>query len=411
MNGLMPWLLLLSALALAFVIVPLWRHRESAARTALEQRRAKNREVFRQREGELAADLQQGLVNAEEHAKLLAELQRAFMVDMQALDQQEDSAAGFTGRAALLGLALLVPLGGFVLYRSLGSAPDLALPHLLDDIGAAETQEEQLVLLNDLAAFLQQRLERRPDDIRNGFLLGTLFVELDRFDEAVTVLEGLLVGLEPGPDRATVLGNLAQAQYFADDSTVTPRVQATIDEALSLNRNEFLALNLLAIDAFVREDYAATLGYWRRQLSAVTPGSAQAEQLRERIALLESYLPEEAVAAATGQTMTVTIDLAPELRERVSAGMRLFVFVRNPEIPMPILANNLDVPEFPITLTLDNSLSMTGMTLESAPQLVVGARLSRTATAQSGDLQTLSQPFVLSEQTQPVSLVIDTIVP
>jgi cytochrome c-type biogenesis protein CcmH len=415
MNAPLSWyLLLLGAIAMAFVAVPLWRHRGTVATSTLEQRREKNREVFRQRENELAQDLQQALVTEEEHANLLAELQRAFLLDMQALDKQGAVKSVWSGgKALVLTLALLVPLVGLTMYRVWGSGPDLALPGIMDSIGTAQTEEEQKARFGALADFLQQRMERRPDDIQNAFLLGKLYTELERFAEAAAVFENLLEQLEPGPDRAVVLGQLAQAQYLLDDSQITPRVQQTMDEAMGLNPNEYAVMSILAIDAFLKQDLVGAIGYWRRQLSAATPGSAEAEELRQRITLIESYLPEQPAAAVAGPTLTVTIDIAPELAAQVTPDMRLFVFARNPAMPMPILAQNLDVPEFPYTLTLDNSMSMTGATLESAPELVVGARLSRsgTATAQSGDLQTLSEPFVLAEQTDTLEVVIDEIAP
>ncbi len=408
------YLVLLGAIAMAFVIVPLWRQRGMGADSTLEQRREKNRDVFRQREGELAQDLGQGLVTAEEHAKLLAELQRAFMLDMQALDKQGVVKSAWSGgRAVVLALALLVPVAGLVMYRVWGSGPDLALGDILDRVGAAQTEEEQRALFVELADFLQQRMERRPEDIQNGYMLGTLYMQLERMPEAIAVFQAMLEGMEPGPDRAVVLGQLAQAQYLEADSQLTPGVQATMDEALALNPNQQAVMSILAIDALLKQDFVNAIAYWRRQLSDVTPGSQEAATVRERIALVEEYLPDDATAAAvdTSSTVTVVVDIAPELKERVTDDMRLFVFVRNPAMPMPILAQNLDVPEFPFTLTLDNSMSMTGMTLETAPELVVGARLSRVATAQSGDLQTLSAPFTLAEQTGPVELVIDEIAP
>src|SRR5690606_5908750 len=146
------------------------------------------------------------------------------------------------------------------------------------------------------------------------------------------------------------------------------------------------------------------IGYWRRQLSSATPGSSQAEEVRRRIAVVEQYLPEdqrEAAVAASGPTVTLTINVAPELANLVSDDMRLFVFVRDPAMPAPILAENLAVPEFPFTVTLDNSYAMMqGRTLQPGAQVVVGARLSRSgqAIAQSGDLQTLSEPFTLSDE-------------
>jgi cytochrome c-type biogenesis protein CcmH len=94
--------------------------------------------------------------------------------------------------------------------------------------------------------------------------------------------------------------------------------------------------------------------------------------------------------------------------------MRLFVYARNPAMPMPLAVQNLALPDFPITVTLDDSMAMLeNMSLSSSPNVIVGARLSRSgqATAQSGDIQAVSEPFVLSEQDGPVLLTIRDIVP
>jgi cytochrome c-type biogenesis protein CcmH len=93
--------------------------------------------------------------------------------------------------------------------------------------------------------------------------------------------------------------------------------------------------------------------------------------------------------------------------------MRLFVFVRNPAMPMPILAQNIPMPEFPFSITLDNSMSMTGMTMDPAVNLIAGARISASgnALAQSGDMQTVSAPFLLPDIAAPLELLIDEVVP
>lgn len=418
MTSLWPQLALLILCAMGFVLVPLWRHRNQVAQSALQQRRDKNRDVFAQRQQELEQDLAQGLVTTEEHAKLLAELQRAFLLDMEALDRQDGTRNNWSGgRTALLALVLLIPLASLWIYRGWGAGADLVLPDILAQLRAAETEEAQLAVLGELADFLQGRFDRRPDDIQNGYMLGTLNLELDRYDPAIATFRRMLGQMEPGPDYATVLGQLAQAQYMKADSQITDEVRATIDATLALNPNEFSVMSILAIDAFLREDFAGALAYWRRQLAAATPGSQQAETLRERIAMVEASMPglagTQPPAAAEGPAITVTIDVTPELAARITSEMRLFIYARNPAMPMPILAQNLDVPEFPFTISLDNSMSMMGMTLESVPELVVGARLSAsgTATAQPGDLQTLSEPFVLSELAAPLMLVIDEVAP
>jgi hypothetical protein len=101
------------------------------------------------------------------------------------------------------------------------------------------------------------------------------------------------------------------------------------------------------------------------------------------------------------------------LKDKVTADMRLFIYARNPAMPMPIVAQNIAAPTFPFTITLDNSMSMMGMQLESAPELVVGARLTAadTPTGTSGDLETLSPSFKLADQGGPLTLTIDSVVP
>jgi cytochrome c-type biogenesis protein CcmH len=417
MSTLTLFLALLSAIAVAFVAVPLWRHRGASAASTLEQRREKNREVFRQREAELAQDLEQKLVTADEHAHLLAELQRAFLVDMEALDKQGSTKGLWSGsRAVVLVLALAVPVAGFVMYRVLGSGPDLALPALLESISTAQTEEEQLERLGELADFMQGRLERRPDDVRTGYLLGQLYMQLERFPEAIATFDSLRAHIDNNTDLATVLGQIAQSQYLLADSQVTPAVQQAIDETLRIAPNEYAVMGLLAIDALMQQQLPEAIAYWRRQLSSATPGSAQAEEVRRRIAVVEEYLPaEDRAVAASSPTVTLTIDITPELAAQVGDDMSLFVFVRSSTMAAPLVAQRFDdVPEFPLTLTLDNSNAMLpGVTLESAPELLAGARLSRSgqAIAQSGDLQTVSEPFSLSDKAATLELVIDAVVP
>lgn len=417
MTSLWLGLVLLIVAAMAFVLIPLWRHRGEQARSALELRRETNRELFLQRQQELARDAEQGLINAEEQERLLAELQRTFLADMQALERQAGASSSWSGgRPALLLLVLLIPVGSLLIYNNRGAGPDLVLPQQIAAVRNADSEETQLARMNDLAGTLQARFDRHSDDIRNGYMLGTLYMQIERYPEAIAVFQRLLAQMDPNPDKATVFGELAQAQYMAQDSRITPEVQSTIDAALALNPNEPGVMSTLAIDALLREDFATSLQYMRRQMLGTPAGSPQAQALQQRIAMVEGVVRQQGEGqdqgAATGPEISVTITLDPSLAEHISEDMRLFVFVRSTAMPMPILAQNLALPEFPFTIMLNDSMSMAGMTLGSASELVVGARLSRsgTASAQSGDLETLSEPFVLSELEAPIELVIDEVV-
>ena len=411
-------LLVLTGVAMLFVALPLWRFRSSSSEASVELRRRANREAFEQRLREIEVEVQEGLIAAEDVERVRTELQRGFLRDMEALDLEQAAVGRMGGKALPLAFVLLVPVLSFGIYLEWGAAQDLELPALMERIGAAQDAESQTAMLAELAVVLQQRFQREQDDLQNGYMLGTLYESLQRYDEAMAVFSAMLAQMEAGPDKATVQGQLARTQYQLADGKLTPEVQQSIDAALAMNPNEYYAMSILANDAFLREDLPAALGYWRRQLSAATPGSQEAQQLRQVITLVEQSLalagtPAAEPAAAAGASLTVVIDLAPELREQLDGKQSLFVYVRNPELRPPLVAQNLAVPEFPFTITLDNSMSMTGMTLESAPSLIVGARLSAsgTAIAQSGDLQTVSEAFVLGELEGPLQLTIDELVP
>ena len=408
-------LVLLTVVAMGFVLVPVWRYRVRETEAGVAQRATRNREIFTQRQAELEREVGEGTIAAEDHQRMLAELQRAFMLDMEALQQQQDkpAAAVLPLRWLPIVLALAIPVGALLLYRSQGAAPDLALPALMQKISEATDEQAQSAALAELADSLEQRLERRPDDLQTGYMLGTLYLGMDRYAEAIGVFDKMLVEMEPTPDKATVLGQLAQARYLAAESVITPEAQDAMEQALALNPNEQAVMSLYAIDAFLKQDFVGALQYWRRQLSDLTPGSRDAEELRQRIALVESSLPAEQKVAVQGSTVTVTIDVAPLLAAKLTPDMRLFIFARSPSMPMPIVAQNVPVPAFPFTITLDNSMSMTGAQLESVPELVVGARLSVSGNAvgQSGDLETLSAPFTLTKQSEPLTLTIDSIKP
>ena len=81
--------------------------------------------------------------------------------------------------------------------------------------------------------------------------------------------------------------------------------------------------------------------------------------------------------------------------------------------PMPLAVQRLRVEQLPATVTLTDGMGMLpNMKLSQFPQVIVGARISKSgnAIAQSGDLQTLSKPLAVAS-TAPIALTIDQTVP
>jgi cytochrome c-type biogenesis protein CcmI len=418
MNNLWLILVVLTLCAMAFVAVPLWRNRRTHLDAAeeLEKRRESNRTVFLQRQAELDRELEEGVVSAGDHARLVTELQRAFLRDMEELSSLQVKTSTRRSLALPIVALALIPVVSSVLYQRWGAAQDLALPGLIQAVREATDEDSQRSAIEAVIAELQERFERKPEDLQSAYMLGIYYLQLERNAEAASVFERMARDMPPSQDRATVLGQWAQAEYLLADAQITDKVQRLIDEALDLNPNENSVLTILAFDALGRQDLVGAIGYWQRQLAATNPNSQQAQILRQRIAAVEAYLPEEQrpsrQAAASGSTITLVVDLDPQFKDQLDEYKSLFVYVRNPAMQMPIVAQNIPVPEFPVTLTLSDADSMMGMTLASVPELLAGARLSRSGEALrgAGDLMVESAPFKLAEQEAPLNLTIDEVV-
>lgn len=408
----------LLALALLFIVVPVLHFKPAEKKADSDIRKEKNIEVFKESLAELERDLAEKNISDEEFARLKTELQRSFMRDM------EEKGSGDTQRP--VGVAskklvpifciLFIPLFSISIYTIIGSSRDLALPGILASLSSAETAEAQQEALLGLADFLQQRFDRNGDDIQNGYMLGTLYIELEEFARAKTIFSAMAELMEDGPDKAAVLGQLAQSLYLEAGSEITQEVSAAIEAALALNPNEYAVMSILAIESFVNQDFRQAVFYWRRQLAQLDSNSQQAFSLRDRIARVESLLPPEPESEETGEpgaAVTMIVDVDDSIRELIDDSMRLFIYARSPEFPMPLAAVNLAQPEFPfeITLTDDNAM-MPAAKLSLANQVYVGARLSRAgvANAQAGDIQAESDTFVLLEQDGIISLTIKDIV-
>ena len=110
--------------------------------------------------------------------------------------------------------------------------------------------------------------------------------------------------------------------------------------------------------------------------------------------------------------MNVALD--PALGSNVSPGDTLFVYAKAASgPPMPLAIQRLQAGQLPATVVLTDGMGMLpSMKLSQFPQVIIGARISRSgnAIAQSGDLQTVSKPLDVTTTT-PIALTNDQAVP
>ena len=108
--------------------------------------------------------------------------------------------------------------------------------------------------------------------------------------------------------------------------------------------------------------------------------------------------------------ITVKVALNPKFKDQVGPQDTVFVFAKAAQgPPMPLAIMRLTASQLPASVTLTDGMGMLpNLTLSQFPQIVLGARISKSgnAMAQRGDLQTQSAAMTTT-QTEPVQLTID----
>ena len=413
------WLVavLLIVAALLFLLPPLVKARsgegDALARDEL------NLTIFKDQMEELEADLAAGVLTSEQYDVARQDIERDFVRDSGG---ENSETVGQTdriiGRAAAVVILVLVPVLAVSLYGLLGTGaagldPDSARSDVQAE-GHQGTLEEQIVML-------QEHLQNNPEDAEGWLMLARSYYFMKDFaaaSEAYTRAAALIQ--DPDPN---LFADWADAAAMAQGRQMAGRPYELAKKALSLQPLHQKALWLAGTAAFQAEDYTTTLEYWQRLVKQFPEGSENHVQMQRNIDEIKEMLgtsvetqtaAAQVPAVAGGATLHGVVRLSDELKGRVSPEQTVFVYARAPSGPrMPLAIVRKQVKDLPLTFTLDDSTAMTpAMKLSAFPQVVVGARVSRSGNAvpQSGDMETVMGPVEVSTAGE-LELVIDSVVP
>jgi cytochrome c-type biogenesis protein CcmH len=367
---------LLLLVALAFLLIPLLRGRHQHAS---EDRTALNVALYQERLAELTAQQTAGTLSAGQFEAGKAEAARELLADTEGREVQQQRTLG---RLIPLLSVLAVPALGLGLYLHWGGTEQVELTRAYES--APRTLEEMTVRL-------EQTVEVQPDAAEAWYFLGRAYMARERYADAAAAFQKAadLAG-RPGE----VLGQLAQARFFAGDRQWTPEIQSLTDEALRADPQEGTSLGLLGISAFEAGNYAQAIGFWQRLLAGLPAGDAARQPIesgieRARAKLVEAggTLPDAPMVASNAIELKVRVELAPELLEKVRPEDTLFVFAKAASgPPMPLAVKRLTVADLPAEVTLsDADAMMPQLKISSFPQIQLMARISRDGNATAGE--------------------------
>ncbi|MFP8965910.1 c-type cytochrome biogenesis protein CcmI [Pokkaliibacter sp. CJK22405] len=390
MSALWYGLTALVLVAIVILLFPLLFQRKNKTQLAPEQA---NIIAYKERLAALELECNQGRLSPETLEQLKNELQAELLQDVpehEASSQYDVRfALGARQYALIFVMALAVPATALGLYEQLGGSQQMTQ--------FAAMKARQSMSLEELVADLQKRLSENPDNAKGWFMLAGSLLDMGRYQEAADALDHTLKTLpENAPVRASVMGQRAQALFFANDGKINAEVKSAIDETLKLNANEPSVMGVLGIAAYNQQLYSEAIGFWQRAL-AQNPQSGAANSLRQGIERAKQALGEN-TPAQTPQTavvdesknftgVRVKVSLSPQAQSETNSNQIVFVLVRKVGERMPIAATRVEADRLPATITLDKRNSMTGQALENQGALEVVARVSKNANAipQTGD--------------------------
>jgi len=308
------------------------------------------------------------------------------------------------------------------------AAPVAGVPATESTAAGAAGGQPALQQIEAMVGKLAERMKANPGDAEGWMMLARSYAVLGRFAEAIPAYAH---AAELQPDNASLLVDYADAVAAPEQTANNPRSLALIERALKIDPNHFKALALAGSAAFDRGEYTVAIAYWQKIADQLPPGSELAPRVQSMIAdardklgaggaasppatpLADARPPASVAKATAGTSVTGTVTLDPALAAQAAPGDSVFVFARAATgSRMPLAVQRAQVKDLPLSFRLDDSMAMApGMTLSSAAQLTVGARISKsgTAIAQPGDLA--GETTGIKPGASNVAIRIGTVVP
>ncbi len=385
---------LLLLVALGFLLIPVLRGQRAQRE---EDRTALNVVLYQERLSELQGQQEEGVLSAMQIQSARDEAARELLADTEGAEKARTARLG---KPWLLLAAVLVPVLGMGAYLQLGAS---------DKVELSREFSQPPTSLADMTQRLERTVQAQPDSSESLYFLARSYMAQNRPGDAAQMFERA-AGLAGRPPE--LLGQWAQALYFASDKHFTPQVQVLTDEALKADPREVTSLGLLGIAAFETERYQAAVDYWTRLLNVLPAQDPSRSALEGGIARARENLKtgaKPALAASRAASIKVRVDLAAALKDKVQPRDSVFIFARAVDgPPAPLAVKRITVAELPAEVELsDADAMMPQLKLSNFPQVQLVARVSRAGQPTTGEWVGRSQPLASDSGAQQ-ALIIDS---
>ncbi|MBW8190770.1 c-type cytochrome biogenesis protein CcmI [Neiella marina] len=345
-----------------------------------------NKQVFEQRQQELAEQLAAGTLTKDEHAQLSLELQTNLLDDTEdmAVEQRQDGSMAplwaMTAVGLVAAIALYVSMGHFQKVdqwqQSMVEMPELA-QRLMQPGDNPLSNEE----LEQFALALRTKLQQNGDDAMGWLLFGRIQLSFGRLNEAT---EAFTHALRLEPDNRSVNLSYAKAMAMTGEPAKINYAKRVYQRLLATAPNDLDILSEQAFTLYETGDRKGAFASWQKMLEIIPEDNPRHQQIAQTIAMLQSQqhasnphaqqraaaepqpeaAPQPQVAASDANTpeaealsIQVTIDAAASVNVPDTSFLVVYArAVQGP--PMPMAVKRMALPSFPLTVELSSADAM-----------------------------------------------------
>lgn len=235
--------------------------------------------------------------------------------------------------------------------------------------------------------------------------LGHIYNELGMYSDAVTCFDQ---ARSMAPDNTDYHLQWIYSTALLSQGKLNDDVRAEAERISNLQPKQFGLMNILAIDAYFRSDFAQAIRYWQHLVDHDNSLSEERKGILEKaISKATLYLPPD---ENDDVIVKVDVTLSKKLAEMVSPNDVVFVYVKSPGVKMPLAVLKRQARDLPFTVELTNKQKMMpGMPMKAGEKVEVVAKISSSGDplANSGVLRGQTKETVLNSGINSVNIDIN----
>jgi len=428
-------LIILIVTFLLLILIAVWGHflrqKGNVAIVSNSQRDDTNVRLYHEHKHEIENDYKQGRIDDENYQYLIAELDKSLLQDIE--ENEKASVNDVVENTSMsiiwpIALSAFILVFSFFMYSKNGAYEQLSQPLQVAKKPAHAQQDQAQRVIAHIKSLIDVTVSE-PNNGDAWYELGQAFVNIGEFDKAIESFDQV-IRIEG--ETAELLGAKAQSQYYKDGQKMSPAVQTLIDKALSIDPKDASTHILIGMHNFINQNYTTAIQHWETVIQsgktninapALQEVIAEAKQrlMQSGNALTENTSTTNMASSKTqeaGPQLTVNVDISDNIKQRLIQENDKTVFIyavasNAQHGRMPVAVVKMQASDLPTTIVLNNGKAMSPQAkIGDVPAVNIYAVISANGSVgiKSGDYKAerLNTDVLITE---PVSLLIDTIVP